>query len=57
MLIFSTMRFPEVAEHPDTGTVLAMTGRREGHSFPAEAEVPFVIRAMEAGPEYGEDGG
>lgn len=53
VLIISTMSFPEVAEHPDTGTLLAMTGPDEGKSFPAGTDVPFiesVLKAMEAAP-------
>ena len=34
-LILSTMRFPEVAEQLDTGTILALTGPAEGHAFAA----------------------
>ena len=30
VLILSTMHFPEGAEHPDTGSLLAMTGPQEG---------------------------
>ncbi len=56
MLIVSTMRFPEVAEHVDTGTILAMTGPQEGKSFPAGTDVPFmetVLRAMDAAAQAG----
>ncbi len=55
VLIFSTMNFPEVAEHMDTGTLLAMTGPAEGKSFPAGSDVPFaesVVRAMQAATEH-----
>ncbi|MDQ3850020.1 MAG: cupin domain-containing protein [Actinomycetota bacterium] len=51
VLIFSTMRFPDVAEHVDTGTVLAVTGPRQGWAFPADADVPVmqaVVQAMQA---------
>ena len=41
-LMLSTMRFPDVAEHVETGTVLAMTGEGEGKVFPAEAEGDFM---------------
>jgi uncharacterized cupin superfamily protein len=33
-VIVSTMRFPEVAEQLDTGTVLALTGAGDGWAFP-----------------------
>ncbi len=36
-LLLSTMRFPEVAEQLDTGTILALTGPAEGHAFAAGA--------------------
>jgi uncharacterized cupin superfamily protein len=51
VLIFSTMHFPDVAEHPDTGTVLAVTGPGEGQTFPRGSEQPFIevyMRAMDA---------
>jgi uncharacterized cupin superfamily protein len=48
VLIVSTMNFPELAEHPDTGTVLAMTGPGAGWAFPAEAAAPFMQRVVEA---------
>ncbi|MGI8440706.1 MAG: cupin domain-containing protein [Thermoleophilaceae bacterium] len=51
IIMISTMRFPEVAEHPDTGTVLSMTGPAQGKSFPEGTDVPFrdtVMKAMEA---------
>ncbi len=46
LIIVSTMRFPEVAEHPDTGTALAMTGPGEGKSFPGGTDVPFMETVM-----------
>lgn len=55
VLIFSTMNFPEVAEHLDTGTLLAMTAPAEGKAFPAGTDVPFlesVMRAMRAADEH-----
>lgn len=55
VLICSTMNFPEVAEHVDTGTVLAMTGPGEGKAFPAGTDAPFiesVMRAMRAAAEH-----
>jgi len=58
VLVCSTMRFPELAEYPDTGTQLAMTGPGEGKTFPAGSDVPFldsVMSAMKAGAEREED--
>lgn len=55
VLVCSTMRMPEVAEHLDTGTWLAMTGRGEGKVFPADTEVPVTEamgRAMRAAREH-----
>ena len=54
VLIVSTMHFPEVAEHPDAGTTLAVLGPRDGRMFPAGSEIPFaeaVARAIRAAPE------
>ena len=51
VLVFSTMNLPEVAEYPDTGTLLAKTGPGEGKTFAVETEVPWgesVTRAMKA---------
>jgi uncharacterized cupin superfamily protein len=61
LLIVSTMNFPEVAEHPDTGTWLAITGPQSGKTFPAGSDVPFmesVVTAMQAAvePQPGADG-
>jgi uncharacterized cupin superfamily protein len=53
LLIVSTMNFPEVAEHLDTGTWLAVLGPRDGKAFPAGTDVPFmdaVVQAMLAAP-------
>lgn len=47
------MHFPEVAEHVDTGTVLAATGPQEGQAFPAGTDVPFmdaVVQALQFAP-------
>jgi len=58
LLIFSTMHLPDVAEHLDTGTWLAVTGPRDGKAFPAGADIPLmksVLRAMHAAAEH--DGG
>ncbi len=58
MLVCSTMKMPEIAEHLDTGTWLAMTGRTagngrpEGKVFPTGSDVAIgeaVTQAMEAG--------
>jgi hypothetical protein len=54
VLIFSTMNFPDVAEHLDTGTWLAITGPQNGKAFPARTDVPFVesvAQAMRAAAE------
>jgi uncharacterized cupin superfamily protein len=56
ILLVSTMRFPDVAEHLDTGALLAITGQAAGRVFPAGTDVPFsdaVLGAIEAGD--GED--
>lgn len=57
VLLVSTMRFPEVAEHVDTGTWLAMTGPEEGRVFPAGAEIGVMdalATGMAAGAEHDE---
>lgn len=54
VLLVSTMSFPEIAEHLDTGTWLAMTGPQEGKVFPAGTDVPVMEAlgtAMAAGAE------
>ncbi|MGI8802954.1 MAG: cupin domain-containing protein [Solirubrobacteraceae bacterium] len=54
LLIVSTVNFPEVAEYPDTGTVMAMIEPEAGWAFPSDAAVPFkqrVVEAMQAGDE------
>ena len=58
LLMVSTMNFPEVAEHPDVGTVMAMTGPAGGWAFPPDAAVSFmerVVAAMEAGDRHEDD--
>jgi uncharacterized cupin superfamily protein len=53
LLIVSTMHFPEVAEHLDTGTWLAVLGPSEGKAFPAGSDVPFmeaVVNGIRAAP-------
>jgi uncharacterized cupin superfamily protein len=55
VLAFSTMNWPEIAEYPDTGATLAMTGPGEGQAFPADADQPraeAVTRAMDAAREH-----
>ncbi len=59
VLIVSTKNIPEVAEHPDTGTVMAMTAPAAGWAFPGEAAIPFmqrVVEAMKAGDEREQPG-
>jgi uncharacterized cupin superfamily protein len=58
VLLVSTMRFPDVAEHLDTGALLAITGQAAGRVFPAGSDVSFpdaVLSAIEAGAEDGGD--
>jgi uncharacterized cupin superfamily protein len=58
VVIVSTMNFPEVAEHVDTGTWLTLKGPMDGKAFPAGTDVPFMdvlVEAMRAGTER--DGG
>lgn len=55
VLLFSTMHWPEIAEYPDTGATLAMTGPGEGHAFPADTGEPrgeVVKRAMDAARQH-----
>jgi uncharacterized cupin superfamily protein len=52
-LLVSTMRFPEVAEQLDTGTILAMTGPGDGWAFPAGTDGDYMEltrAALEADP-------
>jgi uncharacterized cupin superfamily protein len=52
-LIVSTMRFPEVAEQIDTGTILAMKGPGDGWAFPSGTAGDYValtVQAIEADP-------
>jgi uncharacterized cupin superfamily protein len=59
ILLVSTMRFPDVAEHVDTGALLAITGQAAGKVFPAGTDVPFpdaVLGAIEAGEDEARDG-
>jgi uncharacterized cupin superfamily protein len=52
-LLISTMRFPEVAEQLDTGTILAMKSAGEGWAFPRGADDDYMkltLAAIEADP-------
>jgi uncharacterized cupin superfamily protein len=55
MLLVSTMRFPDVAEHVDTGAVLAITGHGAGRVFPSGSDVP-AADAVLAAMQHGGDG-
>ena len=58
VLLVSTMHFPDVAEHVDTGAVLTITGHAAGKVFPAGSDVPFpdaVVRAIAAGVNEARD--
>ena len=53
-LIVSTMRFPEVAEQLDTGTILPMVGPGDGWAFPqgsAGDYMQLTLQALQAEPE------
>jgi uncharacterized cupin superfamily protein len=53
-LMVSTMRFPEVAEQLDTGTILAMKSPADGWAFPAASAGDYVTlttAAIEADPQ------
>ena len=47
-LIVSTMRFPEVAEQLDTGTVLALKGPADGWAFPEGSAGDYMALTMDA---------
>jgi len=47
-LVISTMRFPEVAEQLDTGTVLALKGPADGWAFPPGSDGDYMALTMEA---------
>lgn len=54
VLFVSTMRYPEIVEHLDTGATLAMSGPAAGKVFPAGVDVDVmsaVMSAMELGAE------
>jgi hypothetical protein len=49
----STMRFPEVAEQLDTGTILAMRSAGDGWAFPKGADGDYIaltVAAIKADP-------
>ncbi len=55
-VLVSTMRFPEVAEQLDTGTILPMSAPGAGWAFPAEAAGDYMaltVAAIEADPTEG----
>ena len=47
-LLVSTMRFPEVAEQLDTGTILAMKSPGDGWAFPAGTDGDYLALTVEA---------
>jgi uncharacterized cupin superfamily protein len=47
-LLVSTMRFPEIAEQLDTGTVLALTGPADGWAFPPGSAGDYMALTVEA---------
>ncbi len=47
-LMVSTMRFPEVAEQLDTGTILAMKAPADGWAFPAGSAGDYMALTLEA---------
>lgn len=47
-LVVSTMRFPEIAEQLDTGTILPMTGPGAGWAFAAGSEGDYMELTMKA---------
>jgi uncharacterized cupin superfamily protein len=52
-LIVSTMRFPEIAEQLDTGTILPMIGTGQGWAFAAGTQGDYMSltkQALEADP-------
>jgi uncharacterized cupin superfamily protein len=55
VLIVSTMRYPEVAEHVSTNTTMVLTGPGEGKVFPDGAEGDFLAlytRALQTDAEH-----
>ena len=58
VLLVSTMNHPDIAEHIDTGAVLAMTGAEAGWVFPGGTDRPvwdMVVEGMKAAGDHGED--
>jgi uncharacterized cupin superfamily protein len=52
-LLISTMRFPDIAEQLDTGTILAIKGPADGWAFPAGSDADYMkltISAIQADP-------
>jgi uncharacterized cupin superfamily protein len=47
-LLVSTMRFPEVAEQLDTGTVLALKGPADGWAFPEGSAGDYIALTQQA---------
>lgn len=47
-LVVSTMRFPEVAEQLDTGTILALKGPADGWAFPEGSAGDYIALTMKA---------
>jgi uncharacterized cupin superfamily protein len=47
-LLVSTMRFPEVAEQLDTGTILAMKAPADGWAFPAGSAGDYLALTIDA---------
>ena len=47
-LLVSTVRFPEVAEQLDTGTVLALKGPADGWAFPRGSAGDYMALTMQA---------
>ncbi len=57
VLLISEMNFPEIAEHVDTGTMLAMTGPAAGRVFPHGSDIDVMdalLKAMVLGAEKDE---
>jgi uncharacterized cupin superfamily protein len=48
VLLVSTMNFPDIAEYPDTGALLAMTAPGAGRAFPGDGERPVFDLYREA---------
>jgi uncharacterized cupin superfamily protein len=48
VLMISTMRYPEIAEHVSTGTTMAMSGPGEGKVFPSGTDQEFLTMYLAA---------